>query len=130
MLKYTIGSTVAALAVAANVAFALPPLPLDNDSGAHARPATPSVSQSSTAGQNPPASAPVQRRAPAVGDVSADGSAVWTGSDKGWEPRRHEYVVNQGKLVHEDKLGHQAPKPTAQETADVRGRMQELSRGG
>ena len=37
---------------------------------------------------------------PARGEVSSDGSEVYSGSDSGWVPRSHSYAIAAGGFVH------------------------------
>jgi hypothetical protein len=62
------------------------------------------------------ASAAVKTQAalPRVGDVSSDGLTMWSGSDRGWVARTHNFEFVAGGLAHASNcLPYNAPKPIA-----------------
>lgn len=55
-----------------------------------------------------------QAAMPSVGNVSSDGLAVWSGSDRGWVARAHDFELVGGEFVHASNcLPYNAPKPIA-----------------
>lgn len=51
---------------------------------------------------------------PSVGQQSADGLYVYSGSDRGWVNRQHAYTVQGGSLMHtSDCLPYNMPAPVA-----------------
>lgn len=53
-------------------------------------------------------------RAPQVGDISGDGTQVYSGGDRGWVNRIHSYVLEDGHVVHaQNCLPYNAPKVAA-----------------
>lgn len=45
--------------------------------------------------------------------VSADGQYRYVNSEIGWELKQHSYKLENGKLVHADKLSHNTAAPDA-----------------
>ena len=118
-------------AVTANSAVAAgQPAYVDNDSAL----AFPSVQYQRTGGKLvaiPAASAtatPVKGKQPAVGQVSPDGTQIWSGGDQGWVSRGHAVASSNGQLVHADTLAHDVPKVTLQR-GDLQS-LQSLAKGG
>jgi hypothetical protein len=51
-----------------------------------------------------------------VGDVSPDGNYVFKGQAIGWELMPHTKAMKDGKLIHTDKLSHDAKPPVTKAT--------------
>lgn len=60
----------------------------------------------------PGTAARIERRAPdQPGTLSADKQWVFMGEEAGWAPQLHGFMLEEGRVVHNDPFSHDAPKP-------------------